>query len=97
MSRTPLPGCAAITAGRKQTSPRISGTESARDSIDQAIGRSGGSTGPPGPPGPFGPATAPPASSRADVCTDAMRPPEISEPLNTLTNQPTWGGPMTTL
>ncbi len=40
MSRTPVPGCAAITAGRKQTSPRMSGTATARDSIDQTIGRS---------------------------------------------------------
>ncbi|GGR84790.1 hypothetical protein GCM10010284_17480 [Streptomyces rubiginosohelvolus] len=72
MSRTPLPGWAAITAGRKQTRPRMSGTDSARDSIDQAIGRSGG---PPGPPGPRGPVTVGAACSRADVCTDVMRPP----------------------
>ncbi|MDF9807329.1 hypothetical protein M2436_005876 [Streptomyces sp. HB372] len=76
MSRTPLPGWAAITAGRKQTSPRMSGTDRARDSMAHAIGRAGASEG------------FPRVGVRADVCTDVMRPP-ISEPLNTLTNQPT--------
>ncbi|GGS30171.1 hypothetical protein GCM10010221_30120 [Streptomyces parvus] len=64
----------------------MSGTDSARDSIDQAIGRSGGA---PGTQGPREPAAVGVACSRADVCTDVMRPPGISEPLNTLTNQPT--------
>ncbi|BFP51537.1 hypothetical protein SCMC78_13440 [Streptomyces sp. CMC78] len=64
----------------------MSGTDSARDSIDQAIGRS---AGPPGTPGPRGPTTVGAARPGADVCTDVMRPPGISEPLNTLTNQPT--------
>ncbi|GGP60323.1 hypothetical protein GCM10010231_34130 [Streptomyces sindenensis] len=64
----------------------MSGTDSARDSIDQAMGRSGG---PPGAPGSRGPTAVGPTCSRTDVCTDVMRPPGISEPLNTLTNQPT--------
>ncbi|GFN07937.1 hypothetical protein GCM10010298_37500 [Streptomyces microflavus] len=74
----------------------MSGTDTARDSIAQAIGRSGGSKGPPRALDRSGRAAAstagPPAISSAgpcaDVCTDVMRPP-FSEPLNTLTNQPT--------
>ncbi|GGY40442.1 hypothetical protein GCM10010342_29440 [Streptomyces anulatus] len=54
----------------------MSGTDRARDSMAQAIGRAGASEG------------FPRVGVRADVCTDVMRPP-ISEPLNTLTNQPT--------
>ncbi|GGS47294.1 hypothetical protein GCM10010253_21950 [Streptomyces badius] len=64
----------------------MSGTDRARESIDQAMGRSGG---PPGAPGPCGPTAVGTTCSCADVCTDVMRPPGISEPLNTLTNQPT--------
>ncbi|GAA2992322.1 hypothetical protein JCM13580A_60180 [Streptomyces drozdowiczii] len=67
----------------------MSGTDSARDSIDQAIGRSGGFGGPPDPPGFGTSATVGSSRPRADVCTDVMRPPGISELLNTLTNQPT--------
>lgn len=75
MSRTPLPGWAAITAGRKHTRPRMSGTDRARDSIDQAIGCSGGSRTPLRPRDRSGGATGRVARSCADVCTDVMRPP----------------------
>lgn len=67
----------------------MSGTAIARDSIAQDMGLAGGSTGRPGPLSRTG-------ADGVTPCTDVIWSP-FRDPVNTLTNQPTWGDVMTSL